>query len=288
VRVITNKEIEVGERVFILLYGTPGVGKSFFLGTIPGVWIISTLSEGEKVWGARDFKQKYPKAEFHVIEIEKKGWEGWLEVGKAIKHFKDSALIAQPSSSHLAIDSWTDVSDMALDYALYLSKHLGQQPTLPDYGTQTRLLKDFIMDLRAEPFSIWITGHEDADKDEVTGAISRHPMSVGKFARMMGRYFDACFYYESVQVKTGSQRRFVCQPAGITVAKNNLALPQFLVDPDYAKLMEAIRVEGAPLEEVKKEPQQELFAQPKTQPQTLEPKLGAYSRFRKEREDVTS
>ena len=235
-----NTEIKMTDRVYALIYGASGVGKSFFLGTVPKLVVINT-DMGEKVWRSKAFLAKYPNAEFTILDIEKQGYEGWMEVDKAIKYVEDNH--AQREWKNLGLDSFTEVVDMALTYAMTTNpdkKKWTGRPSQPDYGEATRLLKEFVLRLRALPLSVWVIGHEDTEKDETTGRITTHPMAFGKFARRLGKYFDAYLYMDAYDVGGQTKRRFLTENVGITQAKSNLSLPRQIEDPDYAKLVALI------------------------------------------------
>ena len=241
-----NTEIQITENLYSLIYGPSGAGKSFFLGSVPNIVIINT-DKGEKVWASRDFKGKYPGASFTVLEVEKTGYDGWIEFEKTKEHALKKCL--ELESKHLGIDSFTELSDMALDYAFKTNpdkKKFTGRPTLPDYGEQSRLLKELILELRSYDLSVWVIGHEDVTKDEVTGQITRHPMTVGKFARKIGKYFDLFLYMEASISGGKTTRRFTCQNTGITQAKSNVSLPNMVENPDYAKLMQSIKGDTTP------------------------------------------
>ena len=214
----------------ILVYGTSGAGKTIFGAGFPGPILMLDCDKGALSIRASKVLGTEQKALIHVVPIEdippgQKRPEGY-DVAEAIfeELYKTKAYQGiEPKT--VVVDSFTTLSQMCLSKAQYLNGHLGQQPTLPDYGGQRRHLEKIIKFGIAIPMHFVAICHEDYYKDENTGRLWLTPMIVGKLARECPLYFDEVYHATVARDSKGVESyQMECTASGLLTAKSRLGL----------------------------------------------------------------
>lgn len=109
----------------------------------------------------------------------------------------------------VAIKTGTGPATVALDSLTFMEKSLGSRVLMMDgkpansplqlnhYKIIISQLEDFISKLCALDCNVIVTAHEDVDKDEITGAVSRGIRVVGKaLPSVLPGYFNEVWYAE--------------------------------------------------------------------------------------------
>lgn len=121
-------------------------------------------------------------------------------INEMLKIFKDEFIPQQKAGKMefdtLLVDSITTFSSAALRYIVESNPGIkrnmttqGAQPGLQDYGVLQREFERIINGLLSLPCNVIMLAHIAIEKDETTGAISRHTMMDGSFARKLPIYF---------------------------------------------------------------------------------------------------
>lgn len=116
----------------------------------------------------------------------------------------------------LVIDSLTTLTAICMNYVL---KGTGKGPkdaiTLPEWGSQLRLMESLMEQLAAWPVRLIVTAHIKRDTNETMATIEYLPMITGQLAGRIGIYFDEV-YYTNPKGK-GSDRKvtFITEATGL-------------------------------------------------------------------------
>lgn len=217
----------------LLLFGPPGTQKTRFALECPKpVWLydfdFGALSvareakEGEiKIFrfaatstGNRiTEKQHRPKSSLAILEF--------------IKHF-NSIFDMKPEDRPrtVMIDSLTPFSDRCMEFALAMNKR--DEPVFQDWGQAMSKIRETVEAGCSLPCNFILTAHEQTDRDEILGKVTTLPLTIGKLALEIGRFFDEVFYTSTEMVKKGQVEVptpfFLTMPDGLVkVAKSRTA-----------------------------------------------------------------
>lgn len=215
-----------------IIYGQSGTGKTIFGGGFPGPILLVDSDKGILSLRTTDQISDVKKATIHPIKLEDysaaqpttnpQGFDSVKGILEAV--VKDGSYKGIKPAT-VVVDSFTTTSQMCLSRAQYLNGHLGQQPTLPDYGGQRRHLEMIIKLGLALPCHFLAICHEQFLKDEYTGRIWITPMIVGKLAKEIPLYFDEVYYSKVGTSKENiPQYQMECSSSGMITAKSRLGL----------------------------------------------------------------
>jgi hypothetical protein len=146
-----------------------------------------------KAYGALPRNEKIKQWEVRVKEIETLSAKGQLP-------FKT-----------LVLDSLTTFTHAILEDYIYRSQTGIKRPVAglnaqQDYALLDRHLTQIISGLLSLNCNVVFIGHEVAEKDELTGAITRKPLMAGKFADKLSIYFPEVYYS-----KVNSEGKYLLQ-----------------------------------------------------------------------------
>lgn len=111
----------------------------------------------------------------------------------------------------IGFDSATTFLDMAMDRVLTLNGRGGQWPQQDDYGPQMVAFRNIMRGLTSlqRPdgsfVNIYLTGHMDPLKDEVTGRVFNQPMLTGKLRKKIPILFTDLLVFESSSDNSGAK-----------------------------------------------------------------------------------
>lgn len=175
-------------RPSVFVYGPPGSGKTYFLGSVKRIFIFD-FDMGLKTLIGND------------------GWEGedFPNLRSAATTVKFEALwdkiVKDPSFDAIGIDSMTTWSEAIL-YKI-VSANGRKRPILPDYGDQVRAIRDLMYDvLEVHGKGLFVTAHErtfSVDDDSTEEPFLQfRPYVVGKdLPNQIGLFFDEFYYARS-------------------------------------------------------------------------------------------
>ena len=187
------------KRLTLLVYGTPGSGKTYFCGTFPKPLFIDCNG------GLMTVRDK------RVTYIEPGTYMDLLTVLHADLSSFDTVIL----------DTATEAARLSLESALALSGR--QLPQLSDWALAIerlrRLVRQFI-DL-PNKHVIW-TAEEKITRDEDTGRLFAGPALPGQLSGEIGAFFDCVFHIRSVFNPTSGkrERKLLTEPDGIYYAKD--------------------------------------------------------------------
>uniref|UniRef100_A0A6M3KD78 Putative ATPase domain containing protein n=1 Tax=viral metagenome TaxID=1070528 RepID=A0A6M3KD78_9ZZZZ len=225
----------IPDKYDILVYGKPKTGKTEFAGTWSEAGDVLYIDSDKGILTLKS-SPRIPdnlKQNIYFVPISDKAEDsnvkhpiGWITIKAIIESIQKTGAYSDIEPKTIVLDSLTTASDYALSYTLYINKHLGQQPTLPDWGRQMRELADLINEARAIPQINFICiAHEQYDRDELSGRTWCVPLLTGKLAHRIGMHFDEI--YHSVIVESGQNRIYKLETkgSGLVTAGSRFDLP---------------------------------------------------------------
>ena len=210
-----------------LIYGKSGDGKTIFASGYPKPLMLLDTDMGIlSVKSASHVEHKdqiYPIPVKDLVEGQAAP-QGYDTVEAIMQDLVSKGAYEGLTPKTLVIDSVTTLSQMCMNKTQYLNGHLGQQPTLPDYGGQRRLLEKIIKFGVAIKMHFMAICHQDFYKDENTGRLWLTPMVVGKLRQELPLYFDEVYHCAPTQLKDGTEYKMETEASGIVTAKSRLGL----------------------------------------------------------------
>lgn len=242
-------EIKTEGNLKILVQGDSGVGKTCFASTFPGP--ILYLDFDIKVDSAAAFlRAKNNKEQLELIEVHQfTPGLGVSPIDELTKLIQEKLIPQQRAGRMeqrtLVLDSITTFSAATLAHIVKTNPGIkrndtkqGPQPGLQDYGILRREFQRLIPGLLSLPCNIVMLAHISIEKDEATGAIMRHAMMDGSFARELPIYFKEVWrmYLKDGKrmVQTQSDHMFNCRsqipglPAHLDITEGYAALAKYI------------------------------------------------------------
>ena len=216
----------------ILCYGRNGTGKTEFAGTTPKPILyidtdrgITTILSSPRI-SDKDKEQIFvvPIADT-IPGITSAQPLGFLTVKQVLADLAKTGSYGAITPATVVIDTLTTAASFAMKYVLYINHHIGQQPSLPDWGRQIREIIDVITVGVGLSANFIVLAHEQYVKDELSGRIWCAPLITGKLAMEIGLYFDE-LYHANV-LERGGKHEYVLETkaSGLVTAKSRLDLP---------------------------------------------------------------
>lgn len=97
----------------------------------------------------------------------------------------------------IAIDSATTLLDLIMDRVLSINGRAGQWPHQDDYGPQMMTFTNIMRTLTGLGKTLYMTGHLETKKDELTQRIFRNPMMTGRLRTKIPLLFSDVFICEA-------------------------------------------------------------------------------------------
>lgn len=242
-------EIRTEGNIKLLLEGDSGIGKTCLAATFPGKVLV--LDFDNKVDSAAEYlRHKGMTAQLEQVDVQQFSAQlGTSPIDQLTKTINE-VLIPQQRSGvmdfrTLVLDSITTFSAATLAHIVKTNPGIkrnetkqGPQPGLQDYGILRREFQRLIPGLLSLPCNVVMLAHLAVEKDEATGAILRHAMMDGSFARELPIYFKEVWrmYVKDGKrlVQTQSDHMFNCRsqlpgaPAHLDVTEGYAAIAKYL------------------------------------------------------------
>lgn len=196
-------EIEIEDRVKLLIYGPSGAGKTVSAVSFPYPQLY--LDTDGKVDSAARYYRNDPERLKNIDVRQLSGDLGGDSIGELNKIIRDELIPQQRAGKMiyktLVLDSLTTFSSQVLNHIIRtnpgvkrVSSAQGVQPQLVDYGILRREFQRLIPGLLSLPMNVVMVGHVNTEKDELTGQISKSVHMDGSFARDLPIFFKEVFY----------------------------------------------------------------------------------------------
>ena len=194
-------ELTMERNLKILVAADSGVGKTCFGTSFPGKTRV--LDFDNKVDSAALYWRSEGQTE-RLENIDVTQFKTSLgtdnPIAELMKIFETEFIPQQRTGKmafdNLLVDSITTFSSAALKHIVKSNPGIkrnataqGPQPGLQDYGILSREFERIISGLLSLPCNVIMLAHIAVEKDEATGAIMRHTMMDGSFARKLPIYF---------------------------------------------------------------------------------------------------
>lgn len=203
-----------------LVYGEPGMGKTYSLRTLPGFALPAVLIDLDR--GASSILGGFEQGQLRGFIPDRFAKSGRKEVPAAYEQVKDklTEVHKDESINTIVIDSFTELYQNIMDYVMNKNnKPLDSAPTQPDYGMAMRFCIKFIEALSEMNRHIVVICHEDNHTNDVTGITKVTPALTGKLATKIPGYFDNVLH---AKVKgKGDKREYIWEtvPSGLYTAR---------------------------------------------------------------------
>ena len=216
----------------ILIYGTSGSGQTIFAGSWSDLGEVLFIDTDDGWLCLRTSNLLKHKSRIRRVPISDKSPDkhikipvGWLTVKGILNELDATGKFGDCKPVTVVLDSLSTAADYALDHVLYVNKHVGQQPTQPDWGKQMRELQDVIKVGKGGAFNFICIAHEQYQTDKGSGRTWCLPLVTGKLAGKLSQYFDET--YHAVVHKEGTTHKYILETktTGLITAKTRLDLP---------------------------------------------------------------
>ena len=218
----------------VLVYGRSGTGKTEFCATWPKPLLFIDTDKGITTVVSSPRVQE--KDQIFLVDVQDRSSDvvvkqpiGFATVETVLKSLATENSYSGVVPQTVVLDSLTTTSALTMSRTLYLHGHVGQQPTLPDYGRLMRDLLDIITTGIGLRCNFIATAHEQYTKDELSGRIWCGPLIVGKLAAEISLYFDEV-YHANVRERGGKHEYMLdTKASGLITAKSRLDLPSPII-----------------------------------------------------------
>jgi len=116
-------------------------------------------------------------------------------------------------------------------------------PHQNDWLPQMAILENAMRDFVALPCDCILTGHDDADKDEITGQMFVHLMITGKLQKRVPLLFDEIYHANTEETSEGLIYRFLTRKTGLYQARTRLGKGGELdmyEEPDFKNILRKV------------------------------------------------
>lgn len=243
--------IQLTEAVKILLYSTPGIGKTFFTGSVGSRNVIISNRNGLATLKSKLFKSLYPNSD-PIVEVidslhDTTQATAYPAIVDRISQWFEKRL---PDFDAITIDDGSFLGTSALNYAIKLNGGEGKSqtkgkvsgmsgyvmPARQDFGTAMGLTENVIRDVasmcdyyqkhfivNAHERNIYkeviVNGKKEEQLDKVV------PNFVGRASpEAIGGYFDIVARMTRLGVGEATKVQFQFQPSGVITAKDRYSV----------------------------------------------------------------
>lgn len=208
------------EHIRFLVYGQSGSGKTYSLRTAKKPLFVDSFDPGGSVVLSdliakglavvrSEFEQEDPK---HPSAFE--AWDkafDELEKAKVMDKFGTYVL-----------DSATTWGQACLNYVMKKAGRAGGTPQQNDWYPQMVLMEAGIRRIFALPCDVIFICHDDVQKDEIIGKLTRAPMLTGKSKTRIPLLFSEIYYSDSKRSSKGTEWVWQLQRDNTNQAKSRL------------------------------------------------------------------
>jgi len=219
----------------IIVYGPPGVGKTYFSSSAPKALFVDV--EG----GTLSIKNA--GRQLDVVKVNK--FRDIFEIHKFLasgKHEYESVIV----------DSLTELQKKSMDgiieeaYRKDPTKRDPDVAELRDWGKNTAQLRKAVRYFRDLPMNVIFTALAKESKDERTGEISIGPDLTPKLQNDVAGYLDIIGHMSAKDKEDGIVRQMLVQPTGKYMAKDRSGrLGKVVNAPDFRQILDVIEGRSA-------------------------------------------
>lgn len=221
-----------------LLYGEPGMGKTFSLRSLPKSALPALLIDLDR--GATSVLGGFDKGELLGFIPDRFAKSGRKEAPAAYDQVKDKLqeIYNDDTIKTVVIDSFTELYQNIMDHVMHKNnKALDSAPTQPDYGMAMRFCIKFVEALSELDRHIVVICHEANHTNDVTGITKVTPALTGQLASKIPGYFDNVLH---AKVKgRGEKREYIWEtvPNGLYIARTRTQGLDTEIPQDFSLLI---------------------------------------------------
>jgi len=104
---------------------------------------------------------------------------------------------------NIMLDSGTTFLDMIMDGVLAINGRGGQWPQQDDYGPQIMAFHNIMRTLTSLDKRVYVTGHVETIKDEITSKVFNVPMMTGRLKKKIPLLFSEVLFFDAHQDSKG-------------------------------------------------------------------------------------
>lgn len=217
------------KRISCLIYGQPGIGKSFISSTLEGKTLIISAESGLLSLSGFDID---------FVEIEgKTSSEKLIKLREVFKEISTEKIY-----DNIFLDSLSEISSIYVEY--YQSQFPDRKDSFPMWGEYSKAMKSFVKALRdLTQYNVVMTALEKSDTDDLQRRIF-YPEMAGKISTQIAQYFDEVFNFKMFTAKDGEEKRMlITHPFDNRVAKDRSGKLDKFEDPNLSIIFNKIRGE---------------------------------------------
>jgi phage nucleotide-binding protein len=211
----------VSTKLKVLIYASPGVGKTTFAASAPSPLLIDVERGARTLVGRNVDVLEY-------VSIE--------QVEATIKYLKDGNN-AFDKYETIVFDSLSEMQRRLLDQQL---GKLGAEAKTPiykadwqTYGENTQRLRSLMSSFRDIDKNLIVTAQMKEEKDDSTGIMVTRPDLTPKLSATVSGLFDIVAY---MKINSKGERVLQCQPSKTVLAKSRVELPKEVFNPTWKDL----------------------------------------------------
>jgi len=209
------------DKINIIVYGDPGVGKTCLIETCPTPVLIHNFDTGGllsiKDWIAcnpdtviaEDFSYDDPTRPTAWRDFEKRLTE--LKKGGVFERIK-----------FYCVDSLTGFGDACLNQILYDNGMIGKKPTLAQYQDLQIALRFRLQEILSLPCNVLFTAHCGYMKNDITGDVRTMIFISGQMELRVPMMFDELYHMQAFETSKGINRTLLIKSNGTIKARSRL------------------------------------------------------------------
>ena len=225
----------------MLIYGVPGVGKTYLAGSAGMVPEMSPVLYIDIEGGGLTIKKSFPDADIEFLRLDNPD---------KLKDVYEYLKTKEHGFKTVVIDSFSELHDMSIatitqEAAKANSSQDSEVPSPREYGKARTRSRSRIRGFRDMDINVIMTTHVQNDRDSIDGTMFFKPALAGKLAEEIPGFVDIVLYmYTKKQDKKALalDRKALTQPDGKHYAKDRTGkLPTIIEDMTMSSIYKTIR-----------------------------------------------
>lgn len=214
----------------VLIYGGTGTGKTYSLKTFKLPLFVDSFDPGGSVC-----LKEYVKEGKAIVrsEFEVEDWDSPSAFDKWDRGF--DGLVRSgvfDSVGTYCLDSATTWAQAAMNVVLKTNGRAGKVPHQNDWYPQMVLIEKSLRSIMNLPCDIVFICHDDAVKDEMTGALSKLPLLTGKLSKRIPLLFSEMYYANVNRTSKGAEYRWqTVADSQVAARSRNASIAKIKVEP---------------------------------------------------------
>lgn len=224
------------ERLKMLVYGAPGVGKTFLAHTIGEPTIVISAEGGLLSLKGQDID---------IVDITTDDNNNYIPPIKRPERLQQVyAWLQEPKQREkykwAYVDSLSEIGQLVVEKQNHLFPE--RKDSLPMWGEVAKEMRQIVKSWRDIPgYNVVFTALSETAIDDV-GRRYQNVALPGKFSQHIPAYFDEVFYFHTYQAEDkGLQRVLITQSTDKAVAKDRSGSLDLMMEPNLGEISRRIR-----------------------------------------------